>query len=247
MYCDVTTWCVVFRQLFFHFLNPKQKQKQKNNTPPPGTFTLNVTRDAVDELDEDMTLTLSNANAAAAIGTASGVIRIIDDDTVSLVPQTLSFSEADGAVVAIAVQMIGVSDRPVTVQFATISGSATAPEDYTATSGTLTWAALEQSALKTHTMALTDDNINEPTETLSLSYFGPTGGAVLAAGLATITVTDDDSSTLYARASSVAEATATSAAIGVLLVGARSEVTTVTYVASRVVFFFFFPFIYFAL
>src|SRR5262249_13716387 len=65
----------------------------------------------------------------------------------------------------------------VTVHYATADASATAPADYTATSGTLSFADGEVS--KTIVVPIVDDNIPEGSESFTISLTNPTGGAVL--------------------------------------------------------------------
>ena len=77
----------------------------------------------------------------------------------------------------------------VTVDYATADGTATAGEDYTATSGTLTFAAGESS--KTVSVTVLDDAIDEGEETFSLSLSNA-AGARIGDGEATGTIANDD-------------------------------------------------------
>src|SRR5262249_28646962 len=72
---------------------------------------------------------------------------------------------------------LGGSAGAATVDYATSDGTATAPDDYTATSGTLAFAAGETS--KSFTIPIVDDSLAEPTETVNLALANPTGGATL--------------------------------------------------------------------
>ena len=81
------------------------------------------------------------------------------------------------------------STGTVTVDYATSDGSAVAGEDYTAASGTLTFAAGESS--KTVSVAVLDDVHDEGSETLTLRLSNASG-ATIADGSATGTITNSD-------------------------------------------------------
>jgi uncharacterized repeat protein (TIGR01451 family) len=78
----------------------------------------------------------------------------------------------------------------ISVDYATSDGSATAGEDYTAASGTLTFNP--GSAFQTFTVLITNDGVDEEDETLVLSLSNPGGANLGAVHLATLTIIDDD-------------------------------------------------------
>lgn len=78
-----------------------------------------------------------------------------------------------------------------TVQFATANGTAVAPGDYTATSGTLTFNPGD--ATKTVAVNIVPDNIDESNETFVVNLSNPTGASISRAQ-GTATITDDDTS-----------------------------------------------------
>lgn len=113
--------------------------------------------------------------AAPALAKGPGVIKFDE----------ASFEVAESAGQAtITVERSGGEDGAVTVHYATSDGTATAGQDYTAASGTLSWAAGDESR-KTFTVAITDDTTAEPVETIHLTLSSPTGGATLDAARAT--------------------------------------------------------------
>ena len=163
------------------------------------SYNLTVADDAVVEGDETVSLTLTNPGGGAVLGTqASAVLTILDDDTPAA--GALQFSEPTysvgegGAAVTITVTRTGGSTGAITADYATSDSSATAPADYTAILGTLTWADGDSSA-RTFTVSVVDDALAEGDETLDLALSNPGGGAALGTqATAVLTIVDDDAS-----------------------------------------------------
>ena len=78
---------------------------------------------------------------------------------------------------------------PVTVSWATVDGSAVEGSDYTAASGTVSFAYGETS--KAVTVQVLGDTLREDDETFSIRLSGPTNATILQAD-GTVTITDDD-------------------------------------------------------
>ena len=97
--------------------------------------------------------------------------------------------EGPNATLAFAVTLSRVPSGTVRVDYATADGTATAGSDYTATSGTLTFAAGETE--KTVSVAVLDDAHDEGSETLTLTL-STAAGAYLADGTAIGTITNSD-------------------------------------------------------
>ncbi|HEY1600283.1 MAG TPA: cellulose binding domain-containing protein [Pirellulales bacterium] len=89
------------------------------------------------------------------------------------------------------VTLSAASTAPVTVKYATANGTATAGSDYTATSGTLTFAAGQTT--KQVAVPVIGDTTPESNETFSLVLSSPTG-ATLTRATATGTILNDDTS-----------------------------------------------------
>jgi hypothetical protein len=84
----------------------------------------------------------------------------------------------------------GISQGQVTVNYATAPGTAGSGEDFTPTSGTLTWADGDASE-KAIQVPLAADQTNEGNETFTVALSAPTGGAVIGAPTAaTVTIVD---------------------------------------------------------
>ena len=146
------------------------------------------------EGDETFSVTLSNPGGGGTLGSPSAaVVTIREDDvagTVQFGSATYSVSE-DGGSATITVTRTGGSASGVTVHYATSNGTATAGADYTAVSGTLTFAANETS--KTITVPIQDDTLMEGDETFSVTLSNPGGGGTLGSpSAAVVTIREDD-------------------------------------------------------
>jgi len=95
--------------------------------------------------------------------------------------------DEDAGTVTITVTRTGGDEGTVTVNYATTDGSATAPADYTETSGTLTFGpgVTEQ----TFTVPIVQDLQPESDETFTITLSGPTGGATLINATTTVAIT----------------------------------------------------------
>jgi len=93
------------------------------------------------------------------------------------------------------VNRVNGTDGAVSVDYSTTDGTALAGQDYTAASGTLSWANGDSSA-KSFSVVIVNDNVaNEGTETINLSLLANslTGGATLGAqGTSVLGISDDD-------------------------------------------------------
>ena len=152
---------------------------QSGSEPAPAAFTVtNGTVTGVESLDpvlwrvrvkpkswKDVTVALG---AAAATVRGPARIRVADARA----------KEGKDASLDFAVTLNRAAAGPVTVDYATEDGTATAGADYTATSGTLTFAAGETA--KTVSVALLDDAIDEGKETFKLKLSNPQGGYLRA-------------------------------------------------------------------
>ena len=103
-----------------------------------------------------------------------------------------SVSEA-GPKATITVRRVDGDDGPATIQWAATAGTATAGSDFTAASGTLSWADGDD-ANKSFQVTIINNAVNEPNETVTLTLSNPTGASLdLSRRIATLTITDDDS------------------------------------------------------
>ena len=118
--------------------------------------------------------------SAAASGTVPGPALSVAD---------AQAEEGTDATLDFAVTLVPARTVAVTVAYATADGTATAGSDYTATSGTLTFAAGDTE--KTIAVPVLNDDINEGSETLTLTLTSASG-ATLADAEATGTISNSD-------------------------------------------------------
>ena len=168
------------------------------------TFDVAISDDIRDEANETIIVTLSNPGGAGTLGSPNpATITITDNDaTPTLSIDDVAVAETDeGTQNAVFTVILSAPlTQPVTVTYGTSNGGgangATAGEDYTATSGTLTFAAGE--TIQTIEVPITADEINEPNETFNVTLSNATGASLPddngAVGIGTII--DDDTTGL---------------------------------------------------
>jgi urease beta subunit len=162
------------------------------------TVTVQVNGDTAVEPDETFNVNLANASGNATITDAAGVGTIVNDDQPVVVPPSRisigDVSMAEGNAGQSAFRFTAALDAPqsapVTVGFATANGTATAPSDYAAATGTVTFAPGETA--KTVTVQVNGDTRVESNETFSLHLTNATGNATIADGQAVGTIVNDD-------------------------------------------------------
>jgi len=112
--------------------------------------------------------------------------------TIQFSSATFSVNENAGTA-TITVTRGGSSSGAVSANYSVANGTATAGQDYVATSGTISFAAGETS--KTFNVSIVDDSALEGNETINLSLSNPAGGATLGSpNTAVLTIIDNESS-----------------------------------------------------
>ncbi|HEY6553909.1 MAG TPA: Calx-beta domain-containing protein, partial [Vicinamibacteria bacterium] len=115
---------------------------------------------------------------AAAFADGPGVLKLDEE--------SFEVSE-DAGVAVIRVERSQGEDGAVSVQYGTSNGTAVAGQDYTAVSGTLSWASGDGSD-RTFTVPILDDAAAEGSETFQIALSGATGGAAIDSERGTTTV-----------------------------------------------------------
>jgi co-chaperonin GroES (HSP10) len=158
------------------------------------TFTVSISEDVLDEANETVNLTLSNAQGSGELGSpATAVLTINDNDpTPSLSINDVSVTEGNSATVnaTFTVTLSAISGQNVTVNYQTADGTATAPSDYTAIPSTaLTF--LPGETTKTITVLVKGDTDAEANENFFVNLSGAVN-ATLADNQGQGTITSDD-------------------------------------------------------
>ena len=168
------------------------------------TFAPGETNKFVSIPIEDDSLAEGNETFSIAVGNEQGanlgvprtaIVTILDDDTAE--GNTLAFSQAEFSVgenateAKIDVIRTGSSQEQVAVDYETVLGNTAKPgSDYTATSGTLTFAAGETT--KTLSVPILDDELAERAEFLNLAINNPVGIELGGQDTALLTIEDND-------------------------------------------------------
>ncbi len=153
-------------------------------------FTINGDRTV--EPNETFTVALSAPTGGASLGTANATATITNDDVAGTVSiANVAIGEGGGNAVLTLTRTGGAGD--FTVDFATADGTATvAGSDYLANAGTITFTGGATTAQIG--VAINQDAIVEPDETLTVNLTNPTSGATITGPTAaTVTIVDDDS------------------------------------------------------
>jgi uncharacterized repeat protein (TIGR01451 family) len=156
------------------------------------SFTVPVLEDTIDESNESVNLSLSAPNGAVLGTPTTATLTILDDDnapTIALSSATYSAGEGDGTATVTA-NLSNPSAFTVTVDYNSTDGTATAGDDYTAVSDTLTFAPGDTEG--TFDVTLLEDVIDETNETLTLTLSAPVSGTLGSPSSATLTINDND-------------------------------------------------------
>ena len=191
--------------------------------------------DNVDETDETVNLTLSNpTNASLGTPDDKAVLTIVDDEGLPVISfNTATYTVGEGGGTAtLTVSMSRASASNVTVKYATNDGTATAGSDYTAASGTLTFAPGETS--KSISVAIANDNLDEDDETVNVVLSNPSGAILGTPFNAQLTITDNDAtpSVKLSSGSMTAAESAGAYKVSVTLSAPSGRAVTVKYSTS---------------
>ena len=199
-------------------------------TTSTGTVTITAVNNAVYEGDKQVTVSGTATNDQGVGGPDNVTLTITEDDAapgLSVADASVDEGDTGSATMTFTVRLTPAAVAPVTVEWATSDGTATAGTDYTAGNGTLTFDAQDSS--KTFTVTVAGDEVDEPNETFTVTLSNASG-ATLGNATATGTITDDDPTprvTLVLSSETISENGGTSM-VTATLDRPSSEATTVT-------------------
>ena len=157
------------------------------------TFEVSILDDSLDQADHDFNVVLSNPGLP--LGTPSeAVVTIVDNDprpSVQLSAAAYTVDENAGTA-TITATLSAPSAFTVTVGFTTIDGTAIAGTDYTAASGTLTFAPGQTTA--TITVTILDNAAFSGDRALDITLSDPVEAELGTPSTATLTIVEDDPS-----------------------------------------------------
>ena len=163
------------------------------------TFTVAVTNDQVYEAVEQFAVNLSDVTGPATIADAQGIGTITNNDpapSFSIDDVTLAEGNSGTTTATFTVTLTRPTALPISVHYATNDGNAVssgAGSDYTAASGTLTFApSAEASQTQTISVAIQGDTTYEEDEPFFVDLDAATNGATIADFRGIGTITNDD-------------------------------------------------------
>ncbi len=158
------------------------------------TISVTIYGDTLGEADETFSVDLSNPSGATINGSGQAIGTILDDDPVSAFINDVSVVEPDGTNIVTAtftVTLSAPSAQSITVSFGTNNVTAVSGSDYTAQSGTLSFAPNETS--KEVQIIVAGDDSDEFDETFVVNLGTVLGGNVTIGDSQGVgTITDND-------------------------------------------------------
>jgi hypothetical protein len=156
------------------------------------TLAVPIVSDASAEGDESFTVTLSNPQGGATLGSPVTTRVTITDDEGAFFFSSPTYAVGEATPQAlITVKRSGILTAPAQVGYSTSDGSAVQPGDYTAASGTLSF--MPGQASTTFTVPIANDGvIGEGAETVNLTLQNPVGAALGTQHTAVLTINDND-------------------------------------------------------
>jgi YD repeat-containing protein len=154
------------------------------------TILVSTVDDALAEANEIMSISLSAPTNGAMLGTATGTGTINDNDLAQADLSIGGTSVTEGGTLSFTVTRSGNTAIAASASYASASGTAISPDDFTAASGTVSFAANETS--KTISVITIDDAAVESAETLTVTLSAPSANTAITTATGTGTINDND-------------------------------------------------------
>lgn len=156
------------------------------------TISLTLLDDRISEASETLRLTLSEVTGDTIGASVQTTLTIADFEQGTLQFSATDYqANEDGGTATITVQRSSGSNGTATINYATTSKTATAPDYYLAKTGTLTFA--EGVTSQTFAVTIVNNTLGQIDRTVGLTLSTPGGGALLGERLsATLTIINDD-------------------------------------------------------
>jgi len=207
----------------------------------PKTFSVAVSNAKPFSGTKAFVVALSDPKSGAALGSPSSAAVTIDGDasapagSLNLSAANSTVSQAAGSVTVI-VDRSGGANGAVSVAYSTSNGTAVAGTNYTATSGTLTWADGD-AAPKSFVVAISNTTPFAGAKSFTVALSDPSGGATISSpGSASVTINGDATAAVGALELSAASFSvsqgAGSVAVSVTRSGGSSGAVSVAYATS---------------
>ncbi|TGN82610.1 hypothetical protein EOW77_0026365, partial [Bradyrhizobium yuanmingense] len=160
------------------------------------SFTISIVNDQLTEGNETFAVGLQNPGSGSLGTPRTVLVTIIDNDSpvaISMADAAISVTE-NTQTATITLLRSGSTNQTATVGFTTSNGSALAGSDYTASSGTVTFAAGQ--VTQTITVPILNDATPENDETFTVTLSNPTGATLGAETTTTVKILDNDNPNL---------------------------------------------------
>jgi hypothetical protein len=151
------------------------------------TVNINPTTDSAVENDETISLTLASGTGYTIGRTTPVIATSLNDDLPTISINNLTVVEGLDANALLTIRLNTSSPQPVSFNYTTTALTATANDDYTPRSGTLTIPS--NTTTIQIAIPIRDDNLNESRETFQVNLSNPVN-ATLSRAVATVTITD---------------------------------------------------------
>jgi len=154
-------------------------------------FNVTIINDALIENAETFSVTLSNP-VSATLGTpAAATVTINDNDQAAVALSSASYSANENVgTLPVTLTLNQAAPYTVTVTYATSNGTASAPGDYTAASGAVSFTpGVTQTTVN---LSIVNDALIENNEAFTITLSNPNGATLGAPSSATITLIDND-------------------------------------------------------